>query len=389
MGKNLLLVGVLLLTGVATGRTAVRAAEEPAANDAVFKMEEVSVFDVKEVGPYGLAFVGGQMAVCTPTPNPEVNAYPKLKSKRPLYGFMMVVRSPTSPAGGVKFHFVLDESGEGAPPADKPNESPDTPKGPADTAASKTEAKSPPPSKPSSMDLRSRFGSLGSATETKYDLLYFDANRDLDLTNDPVVKVTKEPPKGLTVGRNTKVFETINLQFEVPPDPETRKIRVFPTLQAYGPNTAYLRLYPASARRGKIRVGNQEYTAILSYPDGFTGRLDLPQTRLELIPAGEEPARRQLSRDLKWLCAMREVDGVLYRFSATPSGDELRVGPYRGDYGVLEVSAGGKDLRDLGAVGLFVAKERAVTFGAPVLTFPLPEEKSPRHCRHMPRTVVK
>ena len=52
MSKKSRLIGVLLLVGVAMGWTAVRAAE-PAAEDAVVKMEEVSAFDAKEVGPYG------------------------------------------------------------------------------------------------------------------------------------------------------------------------------------------------------------------------------------------------------------------------------------------------------------------------------------------------
>jgi hypothetical protein len=44
MGKNLLLIRVLLLVAALTGRTAARAAEKPAPNDAVFKMEEESAF---------------------------------------------------------------------------------------------------------------------------------------------------------------------------------------------------------------------------------------------------------------------------------------------------------------------------------------------------------
>ena len=65
---------------------AVRAAEEPAAKDAVFKMEEVSAFDVKEVGPSGIGLVGGPIAMCTPTPDSRGEGLPKLKAKRPLYG---------------------------------------------------------------------------------------------------------------------------------------------------------------------------------------------------------------------------------------------------------------------------------------------------------------
>ena len=130
MTKKLPLIGVLLLLAVPILWTAAGAAEKPAAKDAVFKMEEVSAFDVKEVGPYGVMMMGGQSAFCGPTPNSEVKAYPKFKSKRPMYGTVIlggavavpVGGQPAAPATVTRFQFALDESEAEAPPAEKPKE---------------------------------------------------------------------------------------------------------------------------------------------------------------------------------------------------------------------------------------------------------------------------
>ena len=159
MNRKLRLIGVLLLIAVAIGWAAVRAAEQPPAKDAVFKMDEVSAFDVKELGPYGSVNVGGQSAMCTPQPNPEVKAYPKLKSKQPLYGvvtfgggstLVTLGPAPPVPTSPVRHHFVLDESEQEAPPAETPKteEKLGVPGAAPKAEASKAQSKSPPPPKP-------------------------------------------------------------------------------------------------------------------------------------------------------------------------------------------------------------------------------------------------
>jgi len=389
MSNTLRLIGGLLLIAVAIGSAVVRAAE-PAAKDAVFKMDEVSAFDIKDLGPYGSISVGGQSAMCSPQPSPEVKAYPKLKSKQRLYGVVTFGGGSTSvtfgpappvPSSAVRFHFVLDASEEETPPVETPKteEKPGVPDAAPKTEASKPESKSPPPPKPPTLLERSRLGLPGSVAETKHDLLYFDANRDLDLTNDPPVKVMKEPPKGLPVASNMKVFERVNVELPQTPGPGLAKVGVLPILQAYGISAAYVRFVPATIRKGKVRLGNHEYTAILSYSGPITGRLDDPRTRLQLIPAGDEGGGMRLGGSLDWLSAMRNVDGALYQITATPSGDELRVGPYGGDIGVFKVAPANKEVKQCGAVGVFMSKEKAVMFGAPIVTFPTPEPKEPEH----------
>ena len=61
---------------------------------------------------------------------------------------------------------------------------------------------------------------------------------------------------------------------------------------------------------------------------------------------------------------MRGLDGQIYDFSATPTGDKLFVKPYRGDFGTLEVRAGGRQIDKLGVAGLLYSDKRGlVEFG--------------------------
>lgn len=381
MRKNLRLIGALLLVAVLIAWATVQAAKDAA----VFKMEEVSAFDVKEVGPYGTVMMGGQPAFCTPTPNPEVKVYPKFKSKRPMYGTVTLGGVPAAPAVGqpappppiTRCHFALDESEPEAAPSEKPKE-------PGAAGRSKREAEET--RKSTSAETAKRIASAlrGIASseagrQVKYDLLYFDANGDGDLTNDPVVHAMKEPPKGLPVELNLKFFDTITMQLPLGGGAPAAKVRILPILQTYGLGTAYVRFLPATVRKGKIRVGSQEYTAILSSGGTIGGRLDSPQARLQLIPAGQEPPKVLMGTSLDMLGAMREVDGVLYQLSATPAGDELRVAPYRGDYGTLEVAPANKEVKQSGLLGVLMGKEWSVLFGAPAITYPYPEPKVAQH----------
>ena len=200
-------------------------------------MEEVSAFDAKEVGPYGQISSGGPIASCASTPDPAVKAYPKLKSEEPLYA---TVTFGGGAAPVVRYHFVLDQSEEKPPAADKPKAAADAPQQPAvqqpaaespkEKADSKTPAKSSATAK---RILTLRPATSRTAAMAKYDILYFDANRDLDLTNDPPIHVMKDPPTGLPTGASVKVFDTISFEVPLGGDAGAAKVRVVPVLQEY------------------------------------------------------------------------------------------------------------------------------------------------------------
>jgi len=79
-----------------------------------------------------------------------------------------------------------------------------------------------------------------------------------------------------------------------------------------------------------------------------------------------------------YLCAMRRVDGMLYRISATPTGDKLTVGPYRGEAGLFRIGPGDREgIEKLGANGVLLSEGLLVPRGE--ATFPLPGEKLPEY----------
>ena len=163
------------------------AAEKKAAPaEAVFELRELSAFDKSDIQS---RLTRGEYAECTTEPDKAVKAYPKLKSKRPLYGKLLFDRD-FSRGKSIEYHFVLDESGE-PPAAEKKSEARTAETAPEKSlwqrlveklwGAAENGAPAKKPAKP-------------EARLSRYDRLYIDLNRDFDLTNDPVQKPMKTPP---------------------------------------------------------------------------------------------------------------------------------------------------------------------------------------------------
>ena len=74
------------------------------------------------------------------------------------------------------------------------------------------------------------------------------------------------------------------------------------------------------------------------------------------------------------LGAIREANGEFYTISASPSGDRLFVRPFSGECGVLEVSAGKRDIKELGLVGILQFKGAIFPLGE--MSYPLPAERA-------------
>jgi len=347
MLKHNLLVLWLLTTapaGLAVEQptTGQKARPKPAtAEEAAFEMREVSAFQAG-VGAGWSPLARGQAAVCKTEPDKEVKAYPKLRSKRPLYGSVTFDASRTDPKAGMKFHFVLDESGEA--PADKLAAE-------KSAAAKVSEGKSPSKSgQPLWKEVLSR---LAGGAAPRYDRLYFDANRDLDLTNDPVLKPLPDPPPGAVPdyrAQQIAAFDYLNVPFDYGPGMGRRPFRILPRLVVSDERYAAVYFVAAVARRGRIHVGSREYEAVLGQAYLVTGRFDRPHTHLELTPVGffEEP---ESWIGMDELCALREADGQFYTVSTTPTGDKLYVRPYRGEFGVFAVGPGKRDVKEIGVGG--------------------------------------
>jgi hypothetical protein len=308
----------------AAGTESVEAAE--------FPLEEVPAFGQEEVGGNTrFSYPMGTLAGCSTIPSKEVKAYPELKSKQPLYGAITLDAGSDAKARKV-FHFVLDESGEKKPEAAEQQVEPD--KRPAgDEKKAKTQRR--------------------PAREVQYDLLYFDCNGDLDLTNDGVVKLAQKPPfAGLPEGAREGYFEPVTLMLDLGPTAGKQPFTLVPQALPYSANRVLLRFVPKTARKGKIRLGGAEYVARLSQSQNLSGRYDRPQVQLDLVPIGDKAAHVASGP----LGLMRSVGGQFVSFSAAPTGSKLIVTPYRGETGVLEIGPGGRAITELGITGQLASR---------------------------------
>ncbi|UCE48362.1 MAG: hypothetical protein JSW47_22545, partial [Phycisphaerales bacterium] len=177
-----------------------------------------------------------------------------------------------------------------------------------------------------------------AGTGKGYDRLYFDANHDRDLTNDGVLGPMDAPPAKRPVmgrpGGHQVVFDYLELDLDRGPEKPPAPVKVMPrlTLMSVGSTAhAMVSFVTPTARKGQIKLGSQEFDAVLSQMT-ISGTYASPTTALFM---GETPTAMPL------LCGWRKVDGTFYTFSSTPSGDRLTVTPYTGPFGGLEVSAPG------------------------------------------------
>jgi hypothetical protein len=342
--------------------TVVAAAEKPGPDEATFPMREISAFEKSDIpsSPYRLN--RGAQVECSTEPDKAVKAYPKLNSKRPLYG--KVKFDQRQPGGtGIEFHFVLDESGE--TPADQ----------------EKQEQKKAPEKKPEPSLLQSLINKLTGSAEkdqaaqkpeekkpklSRYDRLHFDVNRDLDLTNDPVLKPLKDPPwQALPPWplKERMAFEYVDVGIDYGPGLGVRPFRVLPWFGASEhEKQTYNHMFfvATAARQGRIRIGTREYGALLAQAFGITGRFDRPFTALYLKPVGEQADGSSDGFDSNMLMTTHQIGGGLYMTAATPLGDKLTVKRYRGDFGLFAVGPGGRKIKDIAMQGSFRSETSAI-----------------------------
>jgi hypothetical protein len=337
--------------------------------EAVFAMREVSAFGKNDIAP-GEVIARGTYAECSDEPDKQVKAYPKLTSKHPLYGKLTFDRDFFT-ASGVEFHFVLDESGE-APTVEEESQKP------AETVRPSLwrrfvqlftgdAGKSEPAAKPLASEPK----------RSTYDRLYVDLNRDLDLTNDRMLKPMETPPPNSLPPWQMKermAFEYLDVDVDCGRGLGVRPFRIFPWLYGSardgGSVKNYMYFAAPTARQGRIRLGQHVYDALLAQPQVVTGRFDRPWTSLFLKPVGSAPNIVYSGLAEGRLRSAHWVDGVLYTTTATPLGDKLIVKPYRGDFGVIRMGAGGRNTREMGLQGSLDSKTMIVSVTAARQTLP-------------------
>jgi hypothetical protein len=273
-----------------------KSVEKPAAEkEVVFKLEAFRPLESDEfMNIYDLR--AGAYSRAVKQRFGKIKKCPELKSDNPWYGMLTLDYSSNKRRSDTTYYYVVDES---------------------------------------------------EGTGKGYDRLYFDANQNLDLTDDPVLEPMKEAPPGTKQTERTTFvcFDYMPLTYD---QSDRGKIEVMPRLRInksgkreYG----YFQFVPTVARRGRIRLGDQEFDALLAHRMAIDTRFDTRYTGIYLVPV-ENPRRFD-----RWTCAnqlnsMRVVDDKWYSFSATPDGDQLTVHPYRGELGVLEIGPGKREFKD-------------------------------------------
>lgn len=281
-------------------------------DESVSKLKDVSVFTLGK--PLRQKFVRGQLCQCSEKPDTSVKVYAIFKSQKPLYGSVRFAGEFGEQDSGIEYHFAVDES---------------------------------------------------AGTSKGYDRLYFDLNRDLDLTNDTPLVPLKNPPDGAMLSYSSLkrqiCFSYLNVNFDFGSDGE-RALEIMPRLMIYDGGYTRMTFVTTKANKGRIKIARQKYDVLLGHNYLISGWFDRPWTALHLIPNGDSYRQPSWSGADR-LMAIHKIDQTYYRFSAAPAGDKLMVQPYEGDFGTFEVGPGGRDIRKMGIRGSLFSKDIAVAVG--------------------------
>jgi hypothetical protein len=286
--------------------------ENTGAEEKVFKLTPSSVFKINP--QLRLRFARGLWIDTQETPLPEIKAYPKFKSPRPLYGTIVLGgEDDVDPSARRSFAFVLDST------------HPDQP---------------------------------------LYNLLTIDLNRDLDLSNDRIrFPLRRQSP--------AQMLPYLGIQWQAyfPPvhiplpcgDGRERSLEIIPRVIVY-PQRTTLSLVTSIANQGMLSIGGRKFRAVLGHSMDIPGWFDHARNTLYLIRTDTgKPFYWQGADQLK---TWHRVNGTFYGFSATPIGDRLSVRPYRGPMGTLKIGAGPRKLDRMTLHGSLESSDRIVAVGS-------------------------
>lgn len=277
-----------------------------------FNLEEISVFDIDEqiVG----RFVRGHVSACKEQPQADVGTYPTFKSDKPLYGSVWFAGEYGNMNSGTQYHFAIDES---------------------------------------------------AGTGKGYDRLFFDLNRDLDLTNDTLCKPLQNPPDGAKLNyewiEQQVCFDYINVDFDFRSDGR-RPLEIMPRLTISEKGYSTLAFITTQAHKGEIDLAGKKCTAYLGHNYLIAGWFNHPSTALHLIQK-DDKSRRPSWWGASQLRAIHKFEGTYYRFSLTPAGDKLFVRPYDGDFGTFRIGSGWRLVFNKKMNGSLLSKDAALAVG--------------------------
>lgn len=270
---------------------------------------DLAVFELREESGFGVGY--GHPCPCEERADPNVT-YPVFSSAKPLYGFARIDMEFGNDHTGVLCRFAVDESG---------------------------------------------------GTETGYDRMYIDLDRDGDLAEESPLEPTQERPNAILLNNKWIAQLVCFARVDLPGEGDG-SVQVLPRLTVTDKGYAQVTLFPTQARRGEVEIAGRRFDVVLgnAYPIGT--HWDRPATLLELRPQDAE------SRLPSWhlggrLLAMHEMGGTYWGLSTTPTGDRLFVQPYRGDFGTFTVRSAKCFVRNRKFAGSLLVKDKAVLIGDP------------------------
>jgi len=274
------------------------------------KLKEVSVFTL---GDDADSFTRGQIVRLNAATDREGKAYPAFKSDKPIYGSVRLGEELGVADSGTRRLFVIDES-----------------------------------------------GGAGKG----YDRLYMDLNGDLDLSNDAPITLCTDAPEQVRLKwdwiTQQAIFNTLSLPVAVDGG-RGFNAQLMPRLALDKEGKGILFFVNTKAHTGTLDVHGASFDVILGEDYVVGGQLDRPSAALHLKRAGER------AREFWWgadrLKAFHSVNGVLFKFSATPAGDELTARPYTGELGLIEVCPGPRKLAKMLMRGSLDGPNAAVAVG--------------------------
>ncbi|MBM4087858.1 MAG: hypothetical protein FJ276_00295 [Planctomycetes bacterium] len=279
---------------------------------------------------------------CTPKPQEGVK-YPELNSGAPLYGYVAFSTGSALPAGARILTLPRLDATAKMGAVEKPvARAPEQPvvRGSEPSAISRhffvLDQDAAAPGEPGG----EASGPDQAGTTRDYDVLYFDANGDRDLTNDPKVRVAKSPPKGVAAlagaGRPITVFDCVEMPQT---QPGAAPAQYLPWLDALAPGRAYMRFISTVMRSAEIRINDRPYEIVLA------GGSSVPRGRAMLRNRDSGATIPVV------LNALQHLDDAYFTLSVNAEGDRVSVSPYTGEFGQLQITARDANVQKLGVAG--------------------------------------
>lgn len=187
-----------------------------------------------------------------------------------------------------------------------------------------------------------------------YDVVYFDANANRDLTDDPPVKRLETMPGKVKFNYSSIqeqfAFETVTA---VDPEGELPPVELIPRFRVYSGGRIRGNFLPACAYQTQFDMDGQKWDVVVSVP---TSRAFV------LHPEGMNDYSANWSGHTS-TSSLHPVNGALYSFEVSPDWTEMTTRRYDGPMGKFMLGAGGRNLTEMTMSGAVTTRKYSTPVG--------------------------